>query len=232
MSGRCSTCTEFAARIPRSWSWKMEEGYGGNWSEEIYMCYVVVDEEKKRNEIKFEKKKENSSLVIWTNISWMNYRHFSSPPPPETPIGMSSNSSTTSSCTIHGWEYFSGQERRNLQESNWIIIIIQKIPPQDEEETPRKTRSCTYPLSVAMAVQNCILRNVAAHLCLYSSGTRTIKVVDDWMKHRHDVMTNKTDPAWPEFCVCWEEELLTASRIIVMLNGRQVGAAAAAGDRK
>lgn len=51
-----------------------------------------------------------------------------------------------------------------------------------------------------MAVQNCILRNVTAHLCLYqSTGTSTINVVDDCMKHRQDVMTSRTDPAWPEF---------------------------------
>lgn len=49
-----------------------------------------------------------------------------------------------------------------------------------------------------MAVQNCIFKNVTAHLCLYSSGTSTINVVDDWMKLRHDVMTSITDGAWPD----------------------------------
>ena len=58
----------------------------------------------------------------------------------------------------------------------------------------RRCKGVPYPLSVAMAVQNCILRNVRAHLFLYSRGTRTRNVVDDWMRHRHDVMTNKTDP--------------------------------------
>lgn len=57
----------------------------------------------------------------------------------------------------------------------------------------------TYPLSVAMAVQNCILRNVMAHLDLYSTGTRTMNVVEHWMKQRHDVMTRRTEPAWPEW---------------------------------
>lgn len=54
-------------------------------------------------------------------------------------------------------------------------------------------RRKTYPFNVAIAVQNCILRKITAHLCLYSWGIRTRNVVDDCIRHKHDVMTNKTE---------------------------------------
>lgn len=81
---------------------------------------------------------------------------------------------------------------RRIQVLLLLMNTTRTLSEEDEEDT--------YPLSVARAVQNCILRNVTAHLCLYqSTGTSTINVVDDCMKHRQDVMTSRTEPACPAF---------------------------------